>query len=100
MERFKSDGVSISDLIAQERVKIISSSPQSLTLHYNYMGLYLNEILRADLNDDGVEDLLIGSYKWTLEGTFGAGSTKVLTRFGIDQAFVIVNDIELDVKKV
>ena len=98
LNRFKADGVGISDLIAQGRVKIVSSSPLSLTLHYDYMGLYLNEILRADLNDDGIEDLLIGSYEWALEGTFGAGYTLALTRLGIDQPFTVAKDIELDVK--
>ena len=68
LQRFKSEGVGIPDLIAQGRVKIVSSSPLSLPLHYDHMGLYLNEILRADLNDDGVEDLLIGSYEWALGG--------------------------------
>jgi len=96
LQSFKSDGVSIPDLIAQGRVKVVSSSPLSLTLHYDYMGLYLNEILRADLNNDGVEDLLLGIYEWTLEGTFGAGGTIVLTRLGIDQSFTVVENIELD----
>jgi hypothetical protein len=99
LQRFKSDGVSISDLIAQGRVKVVSSSPLSLTLHYDYMGLYLNEILRADLNDDGVEDLLIGSYEWAIEGTFGAGCTIVLTRLGADQPFTIAEGVELDVRE-
>lgn len=99
LQRFKSDGVSISDLIAQGRVKVVSSSPLSLTLHYDYMGLYLNEILRADLNDDGVEDLLIGSYEWTLEGTFGAGCTIALTRLGVDQPFTVAEGVELDVRE-
>lgn len=100
LQRFKSEGIGISDLIAQGRVKIVSSSPLSLTLHYDYMGLYLNEILRADLNDDGVEDLLIGSYEWALEGTFGAGCTIALTRLGVDKPFTIAEDIELDVREV
>lgn len=95
---FKSEGVGISDLISQGRVKVVSSSPLSLTLHYDYMGLYLNEILRADLNDDGVEDLLIGSYEWALEGTFGAGCMIALTRLGVDQPFTIAEDIELEVR--
>lgn len=98
LHRFKSEGVGISDLIRRGRVKIVSSSPLSLSLHYDYMGLYLNEILRADLNGDGVEDLLVGSYQWALGGTFGAGGTMALTRSGIDQPFTIMDDIEFDVR--
>jgi len=99
LQRFESEGVGISHLVAQGRVKIVSSSPLSLTLHYEYMGLYLNEILRADLNGDGVEDVLIGRYVRTLGGTFGAGGTIALTRLGIDQPFTIAHGIELDVRK-
>jgi hypothetical protein len=77
LRRFKSEGVGISDLIAEGRVKIVSSSPLSLTLHYDYMGLYLNEILRADLNDDGVEDLLVGSYEWALAECVNENETLV-----------------------
>lgn len=97
LQRFNSEGVNISDLIAQGRVKVVSSSPLSLTLHYDYMGLYLNEILRADLNDDGVEDLLVGRYSWALEGTFGAGGAIALTRLGRDQPFTKTENIELDI---
>lgn len=97
LQRFKSNGVNMSDLIAQGRVKVVSCSPLSLTLHYDYMGLYLNEILRADLNYDGIEDLLLGSYEWALEGTFGAGSTVVLTRMGIDHPFMVAENIDLTV---
>lgn len=98
LQRFESDGVHMPDLIAQGRVRVVSSSPLSLTLHYDYMGLYLNEILRADLNDDGVEDLLLASYEWALEGTFGAGGTVVLTRLGIDQPFTVAKNIEFDIR--
>lgn len=98
LQRFKSDGVSIPELIEQGRVKIVSSSVSSLSLHYDHMGLHLNEILRADLNDDGVEDLLIGSYEWALEGTYGAGGTVVLTRLETDQPFTLAANIELDVR--
>jgi hypothetical protein len=34
LNRFKADGVGISDLIAQGRVKIVSSSPLSLSIDY------------------------------------------------------------------
>lgn len=98
LQCFKSEGIFIPDLIAQGRVKVVSSSALSLTLHYDYMGLYLNEILRADLNDDGIEDLLVGNYEWALEGTFGAGGTVALTRLGADQPFTVIQNIELDVR--
>jgi hypothetical protein len=73
------------------------NSPLSITLHYDGMGLYLNEILRADLNDDGIEDLLVGSYQWALEGSFGAGYAVALTRLGADKSFTIAKNIGLNV---
>jgi hypothetical protein len=97
LQRFKSEGVGIPDLIEQGRVKIVSSSPLSLVLHYDYMGLLINEILRADLNGDGVEDLLIGCYQWAIGGTYGGGGTVALTRLGADQPFTIMDGIEFDV---
>lgn len=97
LRRFKSNGVGITDLISQGKAKMVSSTPLSLTLEYNHMRLNLVEILRADLNDDGIEDLLVRSYKWTTEGTFGAGQILVLTRLGIDQPFIIADDVELEV---
>lgn len=97
LQHFKATGIRISDLINQGRVKIISSSPLSLTLHYDYMGLHLYEILRADLNNDGIEDVLIGDYAWAIGGTLGAGSPVVLTRLGADQPFSEAENIALNV---
>jgi len=80
-------------------VKVVSSSPLSLTLHYDdHIGLSLNEIMRADLNDDGFEDLLLGSYMWVLKGTYGGGGTVVLTRLGHDQPFTVAKNIEFNVR--
>ena len=99
LDHFTSEGVGIPYLIAQGRVKIVSSSPLSLTLHYGHMGLFLSEILRADLNDDGVEDILVGIYEWALQGSFGYGTVIALTRLGIDQPFTLSENIELDIRK-
>ena len=93
LKRFEFEGIRIPDLITQGKVKIISSSSLSLTPHYNYMGLYLIEILRADLNNDGIEEVLLSWYEWALEGTFGAGGTVVLTRLGYDQPFTTAENI-------
>ena len=80
-------------------------SPFSISVSYpqnvgaSNCSLHLNEILRADLNDDGVEDILLGYHEWTLEGTYGAGGTVALTRLGKDQPFTIVENIELNVRE-
>ena len=99
LDHFASAGVGIPDLINQGRVKIVSSSPLSLTLHYDHMGLFLSEILRADLNDDGLEDVLVGIYTWALHGSFGFGTVIALTQLGIDKPFTISENIALDIEK-
>lgn len=99
LQSYTSQGLGITDLIKKGDVKIISCSPLSLTLHYNYMGLYLTEILRADLNGNGVEDILVGCYEWALQGTLGFGNIIALTRLGVDQPFTILKDIDLDVTR-
>ena len=97
LQRFHADDIQMSDLIALGKVKVVSSSPLSITFHYDGMGLYLHEILRADLNDDGIEDLLVGSNQWALEGSFGAGCVVALTRLGADQSFTIAKNVGLNV---
>jgi len=97
LKRFESEGIGILELIDIGKVKIISCPPMSLTLQYNYMALYLDEVLRADLNGDGFEDMLIRRYVRALGGTFGAGNTIALTRLGIDQPFKVMDGIQLDV---
>jgi hypothetical protein len=38
------------------------------------------EIMRADLDDDGIEDILVYWQDRSLQGTYGDGGTFVLTR--------------------
>jgi len=42
----------------------------------------LVELLRADLDEDGIEDLLIQHYTYAVGGTLGYGSIGVLRRTG------------------
>jgi hypothetical protein len=51
------------------------------------LGQHLTEILRADLNDDGIEDILLFEYYYATHGTFGSGSIKVITRLSKNSMF-------------
>ncbi len=54
------------------------------------MGQRLIEVVRADFNGDGIEDILLFEYCFATEGTLGFGGTRILTRKSIDGKFEIV----------
>jgi hypothetical protein len=43
--------------------------------------------MRADLDEDGIEDILVYWYDSSLQGTYGAGGTFVLSRRTADAPF-------------
>jgi hypothetical protein len=65
-----------------------------LSLRYRNTDLFLNEILRADLNGDGVEDVLVGVW-WHAGRRFILKGTPIaLTRLGPDRPFTIAQGID------
>ncbi len=54
------------------------------------MGQCLKEVVRADFNGDGIEDMLLFEYRFATEGTLGYGGTWILTRKSADGKFEIV----------
>jgi len=90
-----SQGASIGDLMRTGEVNVVEAARNYLSLTYRHMGEAFWAILRADLNSDGIEDMLVSTYEWATQGTFGAGHTAVLTRRGADQRFEVVKGIEL-----
>ena len=98
LKNFVKHGISMNDLVDEGKVRIVSASPLSLKLYYGGMGLALNEILRSDLNGDGFEEILVGTYEWALQGTLGYGSVLALTRRSKDAPFLLANDVELGIK--
>ncbi len=93
--RLKNQGFTMREMIETGRVRIIERSLLSLQLEFNYMGLVLNEIMRADIDGDGVEDMLVGEYEYTTEGTYGAGSALLLTRSGPNEQFTFLTSVQL-----
>ena len=67
------DKVDSSDLV----IKRISSN--SIHLENNIMGQVLIEIFRADLNNDGIEDVFLYEYSYAIGGSFGAGDIKIIS---------------------
>lgn len=93
--RLKSQGFIMKDMIEKRRVRITEKSALSLRLEFDYMGLFLSEIMRADIDGDGIEDILVGTYEYATEGTYGSGSAMLLTRNGPNDPFSIVSSVQL-----
>lgn len=52
-------GVHMTDLIRNGRVQVVERSALSLHLRFDGMGVVLSEIMRADIDGDGFEDILV-----------------------------------------
>jgi hypothetical protein len=62
------------DLEDRSQLKVSDFSSLSLTFKFNGMITYLCEILRADLNHDGIEEILISCYHRADRGNVGIRS--------------------------
>jgi HNH endonuclease len=80
---------SLGELLERREIRILSISSREIALEWRNMGLLMRECLRADLNGDGIEDILCESYSWAIEGTFGFSWTSILSRLGPDEAFTM-----------
>lgn len=54
------------------------------------MGQQLIEVLRADFNGDGLEEILLFEYCYATDGTFGAGGIRILSRNTFDGSFELI----------
>lgn len=72
--------VSIRDLVRAESIQVRDVSAKHLELITGGSGLILDEILRADLNSDGREEILVAYSEYAIGGTFGASGVLVLKR--------------------
>ena len=75
------DGVLVVKSVSQNSLEIVA--PRD-------MGQRLIEVVRADFNGDGIEDILLFEYCFAVEGTLGFGGNRILTRKSIDGKFEIV----------
>jgi len=55
------------------------------------MGQVLIEVVRADFNGDGIEDILLFEYCYAIGGTMSWGAPRLLTRTSDDAMFTIFN---------
>ena len=78
-------GKSVQDWVDEGLVKIKKVTQHSIHIEHNQMGQILSELLRADFNNDGVEDVLIFSYAYAIKGSFGYGNVLTITRHHINE---------------
>ena len=69
---------------------IVEKNQNDLTVEEIGMGQLLREVVRADFNDDGIEDILLFEYHYATQGTLGFGGVIVLTRKSVNGKFEVV----------
>jgi hypothetical protein len=81
-------GQTLKDLLDRGELKILRVSSGEISVEWHW-GLLMREICRADLDHDGIEDILCECYCWAIGGTMGFGWTCLLKRLSADEPFSI-----------
>jgi hypothetical protein len=68
-------------------MKIVKEFENGFQVEISGEGFMMIELLRADLNNDDIEDILVFCYDYATEGTLGFGYTTKLSRLGADKMF-------------
>jgi len=80
-ERTISQWPTIGAIVAAGKAQIRRVSSSSIAIETDESGVYMREMLRADLDGDGYEDVLVSTYFYAVHGTMGfASSPLVLAR--------------------
>jgi hypothetical protein len=80
-------GLTFQDWINDGSFKIIELLENGFHIVHSGEGFIMVELLRADLNDDNVEDILVFCYSYATEGTLGFGYTNIITRLSDESKF-------------
>lgn len=73
-----SSALTIGGLISQGLAQVRRVSSASIGIEADGAGVYLREMLRADLDGDGCEDLLASSYLYAVGGTLGFEASPIV----------------------
>ncbi|WP_251961815.1 hypothetical protein [Pseudomonas sp. Marseille-Q5299] len=82
--------VSYQDKLDDGVLTIKRVSQNLIVVESDSMGQKLVEVMRADLNGDGIEDILLFEYCYAIGGTFGFGGIKMITRSAPQSMFELV----------
>lgn len=78
---------SLRQLNQEGRISIIDVTSGKLHIVFDFSGLVLVELLRGDLDGDGIEEILVQHHSYAVGGTVGAASIGVLHRRGPNERF-------------
>jgi len=78
----------IGEVVRANKARVVQVSSFALTIEFEGTGTHMREILRADLDGDGYEDLLVTDYISAVGGTLGAGQKPIaLARRSLEEPF-------------
>jgi hypothetical protein len=83
-------GKSIHDLVMAREAVIVDVSSESLMIEYRGCRTFMFELMRADFDGDGIEDLLIHWGGGPITGTYSSGTVVTLSRRSDDALFSVV----------
>ena len=72
------------DMVETGVLKVKSADKHVLRVEDEGMAQTMQEVVRADFNNDGIEDILVFEYHRAIGGTHGFGGIIMLTRKSID----------------
>jgi hypothetical protein len=77
----------LQDLAHSGKISVVDVSSTILNIEFGGVGMVLRELLRADLDGDGEEEMLIQYYIYAIGGTLGVSFIGVLRRLGPEAPF-------------
>jgi len=83
-------GATFEKKIRNGELIVIEKDQNVLTTEGIGMEQLLREVVRADFNNDGIEDILLFEYHYATQGTLGFGGVIVLTRKSMNGKFEVV----------
>ena len=70
------------DLMIAGNLDVIEANDSIIHWEHSGTGQYISEILRGDFKEDGLEDIVVYSYTYAVDGTLGYGNIEVWSDFG------------------
>ncbi|KUJ55306.1 HNH endonuclease [Chryseobacterium aquaticum] len=77
------NGESMGDLYRKKLINLIETDLFDISIEFDGFETSISEQFRADLNDDGIEDILVKTWYRAISGSLGFGTTLILTKKSI-----------------
>jgi hypothetical protein len=90
-QRARLKGRSIQDLVSAGEASVTSVGSDLLAVEYDYGRTFMLEMMRADMNGDGIQDMLIHRGVGVIGGTYRSGSAMIITKLAQDEMFSTIH---------